>query len=73
MEKIEIRCPVGPKRLFAKLRLEGGTTPRVTEENWVEFSCADCRKTLRTQGKIVSLVLHRFDFFGELAETVVEK
>jgi hypothetical protein len=73
METVEVRCPVGPRRLFAKFRLEGGVTPHVTPDNLVEFACADCRKELRERGETVRLVLHRYNFFGDLIETAVER
>ena len=72
IEVVEIRCPVGPQRLFAKFRLEGGVSPHVTQDNLVEFACSDCKKALRDKGVPVSRVLHRYDFFGELIESVRE-
>lgn len=72
-EIVEIRCPVGPQRLFAKFRLEGGVSPHVTEDNLVEFACDDCKRGRRQKGETVFRVLHRYNFFGELIESVVER
>lgn len=71
-EIVEIRCPVGPQRLFAKLRLDGTTEPVITDDNLAEFACSDCRNDLRRKGQQVSRVLHRYNFFGELIESVKE-
>lgn len=67
---LEIRCPVGPQRLFAKL-LSDGERPKVVDGNLLEFACADCRRLRRQQGETVSLVLHRYNILGELIETQV--
>jgi len=67
---VELRCPVGPRRLFAKLRLSG-VRPPVTQDNLIELSCSDCRRSLRAEGKAVQFVLHRFDIVGMLIETVL--
>jgi hypothetical protein len=71
LEVVEIRCPVGPKKLFAKFRLEGGESPHVTEDNLIEFACYECKKTEKNRDPAVNQVFHRFNFFGELVETVV--
>lgn len=70
--QIEVRCPVGPRRLFAKFRLEGGVSPHVTDDNLVEFACSDCKKEISKRRSGVRRVLHRYNFFGELVESVVE-
>lgn len=64
MTRIEIRCPVGPQRLFAKL-VASGQQPVVDEDNLMEFACADCRRELRGRGQQVVLVLHYYNFLGE--------
>lgn len=71
MVEVEIRCPIGPKRLLSKL-LMSGERPTVTDGNLIEFSCTDCRKELRTKGRSVSRVLHRYDLSGELIESVIQ-
>ncbi len=68
---VELRCPSGPRRLFALMRQHGEKPSYVHPENWVEFACYDCRRELERQGQHVRRVLHRFDFSGELMETVV--
>jgi hypothetical protein len=68
--EIEVRCPadpIGPGRLFAKL-LKGDTPPVMVEGNLMEFACEDCRRVVgRSKFR---RVLHRFNFLGELVETV---
>lgn len=67
--EVELRCPTGPRKLFAKLRLQGAQ-PIVTSDNLVELACQDCRRRLRSEGRDVALVLHRFNIIGDLIETV---
>lgn len=69
LDEVELRCPTGPRKLFAKLRMSG-EQPSVTSGNLVEMACQDCRRRLRSEGRDVSLVLHRFNIVGELIETV---
>jgi hypothetical protein len=69
--EVELRCPTGPQRLFTKLRL-AGEKPKYVEGNLIEFSCPECRKTLRSRGTVVSHVFHRYNFLGELIESVYE-
>lgn len=71
METVEVRCPVDPRRMFSKLRLEG-KKPTFVEGNLIEFSCDNCKATLRRRGTPVKRVLHRYDFMGELIETLTE-
>jgi hypothetical protein len=68
--EIEMRCPVGPRRLFA-LMLDRGERPRRAEGNLVEFVCRDCAKELRHADATVVYVLHRYNIMGELIETEV--
>lgn len=70
MPEVEIRCPIGPKRLLSKLLLSGDR-PKVVEGNLIEFACADCKRTYRKGGRRVSIVLHRYNLAGELIETSV--
>jgi hypothetical protein len=72
VETIEIRCPVGPRRLLSKLLVDGGR-PKHVDGNLIEFACDDCKRTLRRQGETLSLVLHRYDLAGNLVETLVER
>jgi hypothetical protein len=69
--EVELRCPVGPRKLFAKLRLDG-VQPTVTSGNLLEMACQDCRRRARSEGRTdVGFVLHRFDIVGRLVETVI--
>lgn len=68
MEIVEIRCPIGPKRLFSKLHFEGKPM-KITEGNLIEFSCDDCKRELRKKGNDIFRVLHRYDLSGELIES----
>lgn len=69
-QEVELRCPTGPRKLFAKLRL-AGVAPVITPGNLIELSCQDCRRRLRSQSHEVKLVLHRYDITGSLVETLV--
>lgn len=64
---VEVRCPAGPQRLFTKLRLTDETV-RYVEGNLIEFPCADCRR--RDPDGLQ--VFHRYNFIGELIQTVRE-
>ena len=75
----EIRCPLGPKKLLAKMRVDPNAdldAKRIVD-NLLELSCRDCTKTARREaverGQEPPLrVLHRYDIAGDLIETVVE-
>lgn len=71
MPEVEIRCPVGPRRLLSKLLLSG-ERPSVVEGNLIEFSCDDCKRTHRRRRRYVTRVLHRYDLTGELIETIIQ-
>lgn len=68
-EIVEVRCPVGPRRLFTKLRLGEETARMVQPANLIEFSCSDCTGRARQRGQDVK-VFHRFNFAGYLVETI---
>ena len=71
MEEIEIRCPVGPRRLFLKM-LADGRKLTITDGNLIELACSDCKKLLRVEhGILCSRVLHRYDLAGDLVESVI--
>lgn len=72
METVEIRCPVGPRRLLSKL-LVAGERPKHVDGNLIEFSCDDCKKNLRRRGMTVVRVLHRYNLAGELVQTALER
>lgn len=71
MPVVELRCPVGPQRLLSKLLISGGH-PEIVEGNLVELACADCKRSLRKQGKPVLRVLHQFDLGGDLIRSVIQ-
>lgn len=71
MKEVEIRCPVGPQRLFLKMRIEGRIDFINSELNCMELSCQDCCRSLRKEGHRVFRVLHRYAVNAELIETVV--
>lgn len=65
---LEVRCPVGPRKLLAKLQL-AGEQPAIVSGNLIEFSCRDCAREMRFDDSTVKTVLHRFDILGELIES----
>lgn len=69
---MELRCPVGPRHLFARMIQRGERPVYVHPDNLIEFSCYHCRHDLeRRQGRRVRRVLHRYDIAGTLVETLV--
>lgn len=73
-ETIEVRCPNGPQQLFTKLKLGEEFGGYVHPGNLIEFTCRDCaRKLTRERNDGVRYVVyHRFNFIGELVQTVVD-
>ena len=70
----EVRCPSGPRRLFMNMRLAGERPVVLHPENWMEFSCYDCRRELERRGRHVKRVLHRYDLAGNfMGSRVVEE
>jgi hypothetical protein len=80
-EVVEVRCPVGypradgtchPGRLLMKIRQAGERPQYVHPDNLIELYCDDCTRALRRAGRRgVRRVLHRYDFVGELIETLI--
>ncbi len=70
---VEVRCPVGPQRLFTKLRLGQTTARYIQPDNHIEFACGDCARTVRQATGEPAQVLHRFNFAGELVQTLVQR
>ena len=68
-ETVEVRCPVGPRRLFTKLRLGQESGRYIHPANLIEFSCQDCARRLSRERGVRLRVLHRYDFAGELVES----
>lgn len=71
MTTVELRCPDGPRKLFAKLKV-GEESGRYLPDNTLEISCWDCAKRISQERQHRVRVLHRFNFIGELVKTVVE-
>jgi hypothetical protein len=67
---VDLRCPVGAKKLLGRVRQEGGT-PSVVSGNLLELACRDCRNGVAKQGKKPTLVVHRFNILGEMVESEV--
>lgn len=67
---VEVRCPVGPRKLFTKLKL-GEETVQYLPSNLIEFSCSDCAKSVSANVGRRVRVFHSFDFAGELIHTRV--
>ena len=81
VEEVEVRCPVPqflpggdckPGKLLLKLRLSGEIPSYVYPDNLIELACEDCRRSLRSSGRRVRRVLHRFDLAGNLVETLTD-
>ncbi len=68
MPTVDLRCPEDPRKLLMKLQLNGDR-PHVTDENLLELSCDACKARLRKTDPGVGLVLHRYNFLGELVES----
>jgi DNA-directed RNA polymerase subunit RPC12/RpoP len=73
VNSVDVRCPYNHARLFGKLMLSDNR-PRIdSESNLMEYACADCKKHYVRNGRTIRLVLHRYNFLGELIETVDEE
>lgn len=73
MRTVEVRCPVGPQKLFTKLKLGQEFAKHLVESNLIEFTCHDCSKFMsRELGRAVQ-TYHRFNFVGELVQTRTEE
>lgn len=79
-EVIDVRCPAGPPRadgtchpgkLLLRIRQSGGRPTYVHPDNLIELYCQECTFRLRKFRPGVLRVLHRYDFVGELIETLV--
>jgi hypothetical protein len=70
---VEVRCPVGPQKLFTKLRLGEESHQYIHPDNLIEVTCSDCSRRLSRDSGRRQRVLHRFDFAGEFVETAVEE
>lgn len=70
-EKTEVRCPVGPRALLAKVL--PGDKKYIDGGQVLELACRDCTKVYRKSDSSVGRVLHRYNVIGELISTVVER
>ncbi len=68
----EVRCPVGPKKLFTKLKL-GEEFAQYVPGNLIEFTCSDCAKRISRERQARVRVFHYFNFAGELIKTAVQE
>lgn len=74
VEKLDLRCPHGPKALLAKVVQDGDPRQYVDEGTLLELNCRDCAKAMRANGEPdVARVLHRYNVIGELVNSVVER
>lgn len=69
---VEVRCPVGPQKLFTKLKL-GEEFGKYLPGNLIEFTCGDCARALSRERGQRFRVFHRFNFLGELISTNAEE
>lgn len=68
---VELRCPLGPKALLAKVVKLGDHAVRTTD-NLLELACRDCARASRRDDPSVIRVVHRFNVLGELVESAVQ-
>ncbi len=71
-ETVEIRCPAGPRKLFTKLRLGEIEARYIHPANLIEFTCYDCSRAILREQRRKVRVCHRYDFAGELVETLID-
>lgn len=69
MSVTSLRCSQHPKRLLARMRLDGERPAYVHPDNLVELSCRDCTKDARRTDPEVVRVLHLFDLTGEFVRS----
>lgn len=71
-EPVEVRCPVGPQRLFTRLQVGDETARMIQPQNWIEFTCSDCARRIGRQRDQKVRVLHRYNFAGDLIESEIQ-
>jgi hypothetical protein len=68
--KIDLRCPIGPRKLLGRIRSEGGHTPVV--QGLMELACRECRSVVEREKGIKPLqVLHCYNLLGELVTSEI--
>lgn len=65
-EMLDLRCPVSPSKMFARMR-----SGMVVDGNLVEIACPECARRYRKGGDNVSRVLHRYNVLGDCIETEI--
>lgn len=71
VKSVDLRCPIGPKRLLAVVR-QTEDYHGIVEGNLLELACRDCRNfTANAEGRKPQFVLHRFNVLGELVESEI--
>ncbi len=77
-DEVDVRCPdrwsdgtCQPGRLLLKIRQRGERETYVHPDNHIELYCEDCTRNMRKAGRRVRRVLHRYDFIGQLVETLI--
>lgn len=71
-EKLDLRCPYGPKQLLAKVVQQGDYAGRSADGLTFEIACRDCAKVARKDNPNIRRVVHRFNVFGELVESIAQ-
>lgn len=72
-ERVDLRCPVGPRQLLGRARVGDHVPVHVNANNLVELSCRDCTKNARQFDPAVIRVIHCFNIAGELVESLTER
>lgn len=60
MTNIDLRCPVGPRKLLARL-VAAGERVSVAPGNLVELHCRDCSRDEKQDDPEILRVVHRYD------------
>jgi hypothetical protein len=79
--RVEVRCPNPVEKhgkcymgkLFTVLYLNGDQPSYIQPDNLIEMYCLDCKRRYLAEGRLVSRVLHRYDFAGRLVDTLIEE
>lgn len=71
MSGIEFRCPRDRRTMFGRIYSPVQPFEGISESGveYIEFSCAECRRVLGKRGLVVQRVLHRYRLDGTLLET----
>lgn len=76
-ERVEVRCPQGPKNLLMKLALEPERQVVPVHDGNMEIFCRDCTRHAKRQMQQAGLstnfrIIHRFDLAGNFVESIRE-